>query len=218
VTEQLTGYEASSVAEIGAILDGSPADADQVYLDTIAYSERAIAAVAAKRAGGGGGGGGSSVAVATLTNAQVLALPTTPIQVVAAPGANKLLLFTNAFLRLVWAADYSNIDASVSLSLNLNTNTAAILSGSNDVGGLLSFGENGNAFMWPNARVSGAADLVTGVVGAMVFGVGGFDDEPQMVNKPFSLEVNNSGLGNFTGGDVANELQIYVVYSVLTLV
>jgi hypothetical protein len=55
VTEQLTGYEASSVAEIEAILDDSPADADQVYLDTIGYSERAIAAVAAKRAGGGGG-------------------------------------------------------------------------------------------------------------------------------------------------------------------
>jgi len=56
VTEQLTGYEASSVAEIGAILDASPATADDVYLDTMNYSERAIAAVAAKRAGGGGGG------------------------------------------------------------------------------------------------------------------------------------------------------------------
>jgi hypothetical protein len=56
MTEQLTGYEASSVAEIEAILDASPADADTVYLDTIAYSERAIAAVAAKRAGSGGGG------------------------------------------------------------------------------------------------------------------------------------------------------------------
>jgi hypothetical protein len=53
MTEQLTGYEASSVAEIEAILDGSPADADQVYLDTIGYSERALAAVAAKRAGSG---------------------------------------------------------------------------------------------------------------------------------------------------------------------
>jgi hypothetical protein len=54
MTEQLTGYEASSVAEVGAILDALPADAAEVYLLTMAYSERAIAAVAAKRAGGGG--------------------------------------------------------------------------------------------------------------------------------------------------------------------
>jgi hypothetical protein len=52
--EPLTGYEASSVAEIEAILDASPADSDTVYQQTVGYSERALAAVAAKRAGSGG--------------------------------------------------------------------------------------------------------------------------------------------------------------------
>jgi hypothetical protein len=52
----LTGYEAESIVEVEAVLDDSPADADEVYQRTIGHSERAIAAVAAKRAGGGGGG------------------------------------------------------------------------------------------------------------------------------------------------------------------
>jgi hypothetical protein len=56
VTGPLTGYEKESVDEVGAILDVMPADADEVYLRTIGLSERAIAAVAAKRAGSGGGG------------------------------------------------------------------------------------------------------------------------------------------------------------------
>jgi hypothetical protein len=55
VSGELTGYEAESVAEVGAVLDDNPADADEVYLRTMGHSVRAIAAVAAKRAGGGGG-------------------------------------------------------------------------------------------------------------------------------------------------------------------
>jgi hypothetical protein len=56
VTEVLTGYEAASVAQIGAILDAVPADADTLYLDTVGYSERALAAVGAFRSVGGSGG------------------------------------------------------------------------------------------------------------------------------------------------------------------
>ena len=50
-----------------------------------------------------------------LTNAQIIALPTTPITVVAAPGANKILIPWTAFLHLTWVADYTNIDASSQL-------------------------------------------------------------------------------------------------------
>jgi hypothetical protein len=81
----LTGYEASSVAEIGAILDASPATADDVYLETMNYSERAIAAVAAKRSGSGGGG--SSVILehkVTLQSSDILTLDTTPFTLVPA--------------------------------------------------------------------------------------------------------------------------------------
>jgi hypothetical protein len=62
----LTGYEAESIVEVEAVLDDSPADADEVYQRTIGHSERAIAAVAAKRAGSGGGGGGSTPVAANL--------------------------------------------------------------------------------------------------------------------------------------------------------
>lgn len=55
--DPLTGYEESSVEEIGAILDaGGSSTASEIYQATLPYSERAVAAVAAKRAGSGSGG------------------------------------------------------------------------------------------------------------------------------------------------------------------
>lgn len=58
MSEPLTGYEATSVADVESFLNDNPAaSSDEVYLGTVGHSERAIAAVAAKRAGSGGGGG-----------------------------------------------------------------------------------------------------------------------------------------------------------------
>jgi len=53
----LDGYEETSLEAVEAVLDGNPSSSADVYLETLAHSERALAAVAAKRAGGGGGGG-----------------------------------------------------------------------------------------------------------------------------------------------------------------
>ena len=45
----LSGYEENSVSAVGAVLDANPSSAEDVYLATIAHSERAVAAVAAYR-------------------------------------------------------------------------------------------------------------------------------------------------------------------------
>jgi hypothetical protein len=148
VTEQLTGYEASSVAEIGAILDASPATADDVYLDTMNYSERAIAAVAAKRSGGGGAaiqthnyysnGGGDTVPTATPTLLHwvdaggetpllSLTIPTVPAVVTAgvyAVGLTVLSIdgaFAGKTMAVQLELDASNDDVSAATCVPLDT-------------------------------------------------------------------------------------------------
>lgn len=61
MSDYLTGVEAYELDAVEAVLDAEPSSSDVVYKETIDLSERAIAAVAAKRAGGGGDGGSQSV-------------------------------------------------------------------------------------------------------------------------------------------------------------
>jgi hypothetical protein len=215
VTGILTGYEKESVAEVGAVLDDSPATADEVYLRTMGQSERAIAAVAAKRAGGGGGGGVLSVASVKLTNAQVLALPTTPVQLVAAPGAGKVLIPFLAVFYLDWTADYTNIDAHAVLKVgysptgSLTFLVAFVEIANSGVSGVLAEGASNYAVLGPTAIANGASSFVVAVSGS--------NDEPGQTNVALLLAATNALAGNFTGGDPANTLQVSVYYNTLTL-
>jgi hypothetical protein len=216
LTEQLTGYEASSVAEIGAILDGSPSSADEVYLDTMNYSERAIAAVAAKRAGGGGGGGALSVSSVKLTNAQVLALPTTAVEIVAAPGAGKILVPFLAWWYVNWTADYTNIDPTAQVGIEFGSAAASSLAPfietankGNQVSNLLADGASHHAFMGVMTYASS--------LGGITAGIGQAVDEPAFTDAALNVFATNGAAGDFTGGDAANEIQVTVYYNTLTL-
>ena len=169
---------------------------------------------------GGGGGGASAVSVATvtLTNAQVLALPTTAVQLVAAPGAGKLLVPIHATLHLTWVADYTNIDAAASVSVrygtrigliaavgSLNEASSAVTSG---VTGLLAEGNAVSAHL-PNLGYKST-------VGSNVEGFSGQDDA-LAVNMALVLAVANGAAGAFTGGDAGNSLKVTLLYYTVTL-
>lgn len=169
---------------------------------------------------GGGGGGGASVvqsASVTLTNAQVLALPTTAIQLVAAPGAGKILVPLLAWFYVNWTADYTNIDASAALGIEYGTTLASALATfqeatdfGNQVSNLLADGAS-------HAAVMGPGDFASSTGGA-VSGRGQFADDPGVVNAALNVYANNAPSGNFTGGDAANTIQVTVYYNTLTLV
>lgn len=54
MAEDLTGYEASELERVEALLDAQPDSSEALYYDTIGFDPRAISVVAAKRAGNTG--------------------------------------------------------------------------------------------------------------------------------------------------------------------
>ncbi len=160
----------------------------------------------------GGDGGGSSYLVASveLTDAQIKALPTFSsgyIELVPAPGANKVLLLAYAVLKWnITGGAYTNISAD---------NTIVIAFG--DFAGYAS-----NLSTIPVDDVDRITILSqpsfvdgrgswAGFLDAYVNGV----EATNVINQPLKLASDNTG--DFTGGNAANTLKVTVYYVVVDL-
>lgn len=149
----------------------------------------------------------------TLTDAQIKALPTTPVQIVAAPGDGRVLIFHSAVLVSNWsdANKYTNIAGSGVRELavyygaefeNASTKNPSVL----------------NAFFFgvpaTMARLKPYSPSDTDL---MVMSLVHVDAAESMYNQPFNLYCYNGASGNFTGGDAANTLKVTVFYTVFDL-
>lgn len=176
------------------------------------------------------GGGSQAVLSATvpLTNAQIKALPGTDIQLVAAPGASKMIVPLYAFLTADFAVAYSGIDASseypalwvaharlpIFLAEFINdpdsfatplTSLTDLLTGTNEFG----------AILWRMLPL--AQSYITGGAPSNAFVIaGGAGPGPgDLDNAPLKIGADNSI--NFTGGDAANSMKVTVLYTVLDI-
>lgn len=190
-------------------------DGVRVYADTAGTLHTLQSDGTDAEVGAGGGGGSLVLALgsATLTDAQIKALPTTPVTLVAAPGAGKVLVPVHAVLALRWTGDYSNINAAATLTLGTGNNaTMAVLSESvnSAVTLLLANASNTVSLMLPEGYV-GASTF------APIFSSPGGDLDTSFINQPLGLSATNPAAGNFTGGNAANSLKVSVLYYTLTL-
>lgn len=153
----------------------------------------------------------------TLTNAQIKALPTTAIELIAAPGAGFMLVPISAVARLTWVADYTNIDAGCQLAVTQESGAATnpvfltILEENPDIGvsGLLALGDSSFAIFGP--RMWGAA-----AASNFVHASGGWNTF-SVENLPLYLRATNGVSGAFTGGDAGNSLKVTVIYTVIAI-
>ncbi len=154
----------------------------------------------------------------TLTDAQIKALPTTPITVVAAAGASTLIQPQFAYLFAKTSAGaYTNINAAGSLTLAVSgyggmgfvPNDASITAGSKtrltDLLGSATNHQTQLSAYFDTEGVDGWGPV--GVVQTMTSGV----------NQPLQVTLSNGGSGNLTGGNAANTLTVVVTYVVVAV-
>jgi hypothetical protein len=161
-------------------------------------------------------------ATVTLTDAQIKALPTTPIQIVAAPGAGYWIhVFAATLHGKFTSGAYTNVNA-VNAQLYLTPATGGAW--------LTSVIENKNTYANAVARLAtflGAVETIAPVIPyqeALQSGGGSGDwgeispsvdmGPAQLENKPVLVEIANNGDGNLTGGNAANTLVATVYYIV----
>ncbi len=153
------------------------------------------------------------LATVTLTDAQIKALPTTPITIVAATGAGRLIQPMFAYLWAKTASGaYTNINSGGFLTVRVNgfggmgfvPNDASIAAGSKTR--LSDFLGTTTPQMTPLA----AYFDTEGVDGWGPVGV--VQPSTAGVNQPLEITIDNGGSGNLTGGNAANSLIAMVTY------
>jgi hypothetical protein len=150
----------------------------------------------------------------TLTNAQVKALPTTPIQIVAAPGVGMIVVPFYAWFAVNWTADYTNINALARIGVGYSGALASVLAQfyetTGDVSNLLADGASHSGFLSSNST---PFDTGNGVLA--LSGVGQFHDEPGVINTALEIFAANPTAGNFTGGNASNTIKVTVLYTTI---
>lgn len=131
-------------------------------------------------------------AEASLTHAMVVALRATPIQLVAAPGAGKVLEFVSAVLLFDYVAAYT--ETADNMAVRYTNGSGVIVSQAIEATGF----------------VDATADTVTN----------GLPKIDAIVSKTGSenqaLVLHNTGDGEYGGGNSANALRVKVAYRVHT--
>lgn len=194
----MTTWAQDAADALDALGDSPTADQARVVTDRFPNVD-VLAALASR---GGGGGGAYQTATVTLTNAQILALPTTPIQVVAAPGVGNLLVVDSAVMALdATGGVYSDFD---SFNVFLNYGSGGLKQASN-----LYDEANNGAFADDNAvNFIGIFQPID----AGTNQAGWFGDATNVVNVPITVWALNGAAGDLAGGDAANTLKVVMNY------
>ncbi len=161
----------------------------------------------------------------TLTNAEIKALPTTGITLLAAQGANTLIAWSEAHLFTSFAAGaYTNINTTYSviqLAINGIGQSLSIVKDSTTTPALTNLTRLLGAAA-RHVRVSPYIEAAGGggeqyIIPCTADGTVGIDTTASLLNQALTIYADNNGSGNYTGGNAANTLTVVVTYQILTV-
>lgn len=212
------GVTGNATADVASIAAGSDHQVLRRSGTAVAFGavnlaqSAAVTGVLPVANGGTGSASGASILFGqtTLTNAQILALPTTGVDLVATPGANRAIL-------PIWGL--LNMDASAGAYANINAD------------GFLFLQTSGNNLMSnyvANVTAPSRTYLST-LLGATRFCVplmaycdtletdqwGNLANpfaRANLENRSLQIKADNGGSGDFTGGNAANTCVVTVLY------
>lgn len=142
----------------------------------------------------------------TLTNAQIKALPSTPIECIAAEGENTIIDFLDSrWLLNATGGAYTGIGVTSSLEFRLD------IWGQCNPFNEVDQGAFADASKIHLLRVPPPTSNASGGQGIW------YGDLPDVVNVPLLLHWNNDGATDLTGGDDANSLVIVIYYTILNV-
>lgn len=153
----------------------------------------------------------------TITNAQVKTLPTSYVQLLAAPGSGKMIFpFWVMLNKSFSGGDYTNVNANGYLEFTYDGGATVLEYIPNDSGAGLTqldnflFGSNQIYFIKPQQNFISA--LNTGWNSSFYR-----LSKTDVNNKSFSIGISNGVSGNLTGGATANSLEVTTYYMVFTI-
>lgn len=149
-----------------------------------------------------GGGGVIHQETVQINNAQTKLLPSTLFQVVAAQGANRVILpvYPPGWVIAVQSVAYGNLNANAHFELFSGNDYSVFRTVNSEAQTMLTFGADSVLPLRPQVDTSGIVDAASAYA-----------------NLPLSFTVDNGGTGNLNLGDDANSLTVCVLYSVLDL-
>lgn len=145
----------------------------------------------------------------TLTDAQIKALQTTYIELVPAPGAGKAIVFHRALL---------NWDLQGGTYTNVNADNAIMISygdWSKEVSSLTTVPALAQNYTYLMTLLTIPEDRPTWSGYVRDFTDGSFSNF--IDNTPLKLIASNGADGDFTGGNVANSLEVTIFYSIVDI-
>lgn len=130
------------------------------------------------------------VATVSLTNAQMLALRATPVELVAAPGAGKYLELVSATLAFDYTGAYT--ESADNMAIRYATTSGVIQSGTIEATGFVD--ATADTFTFATKAVDGITAKSAG--------------------QNASLVLHNTGDGEYGGGNAANVVWVRTVYRI----